>query len=215
LGWQQTPPAHTPSQQSQALVQNAPSGRQQRPGSLPSRQAAVSEQIAPSESQQTSVAGSQTACTDRQGSTHRPFSHRPFPPHVVPFEASGLEQRPVSGSQTPATWQASEAVQTTACPSTHDPLRQVPTPAQKSPFARQSSLSFRGFGAHLPLGWQTPRLHGSSSSPQVTPAPGVQTPFWQLSPSVQLSLSALQPVPSGLGRGAVHFPVSGLHSPAS
>jgi hypothetical protein len=34
--------------------------------------------------------------------------------HAVPFGALGLEHRPVSGSQTPATWQESSAVQTTS-----------------------------------------------------------------------------------------------------
>jgi hypothetical protein len=53
---------------------------------------------------------------------------------------------------------------------------------------------------HLPSEvWQTPVLHASSSPWQLTPAPAVQTPFWQLSPSVQLSLSALQLVPFAFG----------------
>jgi hypothetical protein len=102
FGTQQTPPAQTPPQQSHDCSQKAPSGRQQRP-SPASEQAAVSEQNSPSESQQVSVAGSQTARNGRQGSTHAPPWHWPFLPHAVPFEAVGLEQRPVAGSQTPAT----------------------------------------------------------------------------------------------------------------
>ncbi|MCA9877367.1 MAG: hypothetical protein KC442_06290 [Thermomicrobiales bacterium] len=49
---------------------------------------------------------------------------------------------------------------------------------------------------------QTPSLPGSSWLWQLTPAPAVHTPLWQLSPEVQLSWSALQPVPLALDAAA-------------
>jgi hypothetical protein len=44
---------------------------------------------------------------------------------LVPFGAEGFEQAPVVGSQTPATWQVSLAVQVTGLDPAHAPLWQV------------------------------------------------------------------------------------------
>jgi hypothetical protein len=65
--------------------------------------------------------------------------------HDVPFGLLGLEQRPVAGSQTPASWQSSRAPQTTGFPPTQTPpwqasfrVQALPS-SQANPFGRLAS----------------------------------------------------------------------------
>ena len=74
------------------------------------------------------------------------------------------------------------------------------SPAWQVRFWPQAVPSAFGFLMQWPSeDRHTPVLQSSSWLLQLTPAPGVQTPFWQLSPAVQLSLSALHPVPLAFG----------------
>ena len=54
-----------------------------------------------------------------------PFVQALLSLHVVPFGAFGFEQLPVAGSQVPATWQESDAVQTFAVPPVQTPVWQA------------------------------------------------------------------------------------------
>jgi hypothetical protein len=74
----------------------------------------------------------------------------------------------------------------------------------QQPFAHAESLA---------TGWQEPLLQALQTL-QVVAEPAVHTPFWQLSPGVQASLSALQPTPSGLA-GLEQLPVLDSQVPAS
>ena len=51
-----------------------------------------------------------------------------------------MEQTPVAGSQVPARWQASEGVQITVGPATHDPFWQESLRVQALPSALQDVL---------------------------------------------------------------------------
>jgi hypothetical protein len=66
-----------------------------------------------------------------------PATHSPPVPHGVPSCAGGLEHAPVAGSQTPATWHSSDAVQATAVPGTHSPFWQWSFVVQALPSASQ------------------------------------------------------------------------------
>ena len=73
--------------------------------------------------------------------------------------ATGLEQTPVVGLQVPATWQASDAVQTTAAPGTQVPAWQVSFWVQRLPSLHAAPSAFAGFeqipvvGLHVPASW--------------------------------------------------------------
>src|SRR5207244_765857 len=53
--------------------------------------------------------------------------------HAVPSALAGFEQRPLAGSQTPATWHWFWAVQTTGLPPVQAPAWQVSVRVQASP----------------------------------------------------------------------------------
>ena len=126
---------------------------------------------------------------------------------LVPLAASGLLHAPVVGSQVPATWQASSAVQTTEAPAVQTPvMHDEPHPA---PHDVPSGL----FGLlHTPVdGLQTASWHASAPV-HVLGLPPVQTPVWQVSVCVHMSPSS-QVVPSVL-LGFEHAPVDGSQVPA-
>src|SRR5439155_544869 len=133
--------------------------------------------------------------------------------HGVPSGVTGFEQVAFSGSQTPASWHWSWAVQTTGLTAVHVPPWQVSLCVQASPSLHPVSSALLGFehspvpGLHVPASW-----HWSGAG-QVTELPAVHVPPWQVSLSVQASPS-LHPVPSAL-LGFEHSPVPGLHVPAS
>ena len=126
---------------------------------------------------------------------------------VVPSAAGGLLHWPVVGSQVPATWQASSAVQTTDAPAVQTPaMHDEPHPAPHVvPFGLLGLL-------HTPVdGLQTASWHASPPE-HVLGLPPVQTPVWQVSVCVHMSPSS-QVVLSAL-LGFEHTPVDGSHVPA-
>jgi len=136
-----------------------------------------------------------------------PVVHLLLSSQVVPFAASGLLHAPVFGSQVPATWQASSAVQTTVAPAVQTPVMQdAPHPA---PQAVPSGLF--GLLQAPVVGLQT-ALWQESPPAQVLGLPPLQTPAWQVSVCVHMSPSS-QLVPSVL-LGFEQAPVDGSHVPA-
>jgi hypothetical protein len=126
---------------------------------------------------------------------------------LVPLAASGLVHAPVVGSQTPATWQASSAVQTTVVPAVQTPaMHDDPQPA---PQAVPSGL----FGlVQAPVdGLQTASWQASAPVHATGLAP-VQTPAWQVSVCVH-RLPSLQAVPFA-ATGSEQAPVDGSQVPA-
>ncbi len=83
---------------------------------------------------------------------HVPFWH-------VPLVAMGLEQAPVVGSQVPATWHWSDAVQATGFEPVQAPFWQVSVCVQALPSLQDVPLVAMGFeqapvvGSHVPATW--------------------------------------------------------------
>jgi hypothetical protein len=135
-----------------------------------------------------------------------PVVHLLLSLQLVPSAASGLVHWPVVGSQVPATWQASSAVQTTETPA-------VQTPAmQDAPHPAPQAVPFALFGLlHAPVvGLQTASWQASAPA-QAFGFPPAQTPAWQVSVCVHMSPSS-QPVPSVL-IGFEQAPVDGSQVP--
>src|SRR5205809_6576997 len=75
---------------------------------------------------------------------------------ALPSALSGLEQAPLAGSQTPATWHWSSAVQTTGFAPMQTPAWQVSVWVQASPSAQARPAALAGL-EQVPLaGSQTP-----------------------------------------------------------
>src|SRR5262249_59742698 len=75
---------------------------------------------------------------------------------ALPFVLSGLEQVPLAGSQTPASWHWSSAVQTTGFAPVQTPASQVSLCVQALPSLQAVPLALSGL-EHVPLaGSQTP-----------------------------------------------------------
>jgi hypothetical protein len=127
--------------------------------------------------------------------------------------AAGLVQAPVAGLQTPATWQASEAAQLTGEAPVHTPAWQVSLWVQALPSLHAVPLGAAGV-EHTPVaGLHTPATWQASAAEQVTEAPPVQLPAWQLSPWVQ-ALPSLHEAPLGAA-GLLQAPVAGSQTPAT
>ena len=79
--------------------------------------------------------------------------------HVDPSGAAGFEQTPDAGSQTPASWHASEATHTTGFAPVHTPPSQVSVCVQALPSVHVEPSAFAGFeqipelGLHRPASW--------------------------------------------------------------
>ena len=132
---------------------------------------------------------------------------------AAPFVLAGLEQVPVAGSQVPATWHWSEAVQTTGLLPVQTPLWQVSVCVQALPSLHVVPSVLGGF-EHTPvLVLQVPASWHWSEAVQTTGLLPVQTPLSQVSVCVQASPS-LQLVPLALA-GFEHTPVPVLQVPAS
>src|SRR5438445_12765095 len=63
---------------------------------------------------------------------------------AVPSAFAGFEHVPLAGSQTPATWHWSEAVQTTGLLPVHTPLSQVSVRVQASPSLQAGPSAWGG-----------------------------------------------------------------------
>src|SRR2546425_1076953 len=75
---------------------------------------------------------------------------------ALPLAFAGFEHVPVAGSQVPAVWHWSEAVQATGLLPVHTPLWQVSVCVQALPSSQVLSLAFAGF-EHVPVaGSQVP-----------------------------------------------------------
>ena len=132
---------------------------------------------------------------------------------TVPSGAVGLEHWPLDGSQTPATWQASEAAQVTALLPVQLAATHESVCVQASPSLQVVPSGAAGF-EHAPLdGSQTPATWQASEAAQVTALLPVQPPATHESVCVQASPS-LQGVPSGAVEYE-HSPVLGSQTPAS
>jgi len=78
---------------------------------------------------------------------------------AAPFDLAGLEHAPVLGSQVPAMWHWSEAVQTLGLAPVHTPLWQVSVCVQASPSLQVVPLGAAGVeqvpveGLQVPATW--------------------------------------------------------------
>ena len=78
---------------------------------------------------------------------------------AVPSSAAGLEHAPVAGSQVPASWHWSAAVQMTALPLTQVPACQVSDWVQASPSEQAEPSALAGLeqapvaGSQVPASW--------------------------------------------------------------
>src|SRR5262245_65458625 len=120
---------------------------------------------------------------------------------------------PLAGSQTPASWHWSRAVQTTGFAPTQAPASQVSVWVQASPSLQTVPFGFSGLeqvplaGSHTPAPWHW------SSAEQTTGFAPTQTPASQVSVWVQAAPS-LQAVAFGLA-GSEQVPLAGSQTPAS
>src|SRR5437660_894044 len=77
----------------------------------------------------------------------------------LPSGVTGFEQVALSGSQTPASWHWSWAVQTTGLAPVHVPPWQVSLCVQRSPSLQAAPSALAGFehapvaGSHVPASW--------------------------------------------------------------
>src|SRR5437762_2032451 len=131
---------------------------------------------------------------------------------ALPSAWFGLEHVPLAGSQTPATWHWSSAVQTTGFLPLQAPARQVSVWVQASPSSQAVPFG-RGAGSQLSLAsWHTPVLQASPAAEQSRAVPP-QTPAAQVSFTVQKRPSS-QVVPSAWF-GLEQAPFAGLQTPAT
>src|SRR5438094_157562 len=132
---------------------------------------------------------------------------------ALPSAWFGLEHVPLAGSQTPATWHWSSAVQTTGFLPLQAPARQVSVWVQASPSAQALPSAWSGL-EQVPLaGSPTPAAWHWSRAAQTTGFVPVQVPAWQASVCVQALLS-LQALPFGLS-GFEQVPLAGSQTPAT
>jgi hypothetical protein len=131
---------------------------------------------------------------------------------TVPLTAFGFEHEPVVGSQMPATWHWSEAVQVTRLVPTHAPPKQVSTCVHALPSLQAVPSSAVGF-EHKPLaGSQMPAAWHWSIATQMRGLPPLHVPDIQTSVWVH-ALPSLQAVPSAAA-GLEQTPVVGSQIPA-
>src|SRR5947207_15500138 len=108
---------------------------------------------------------------------------------VVPSTLVGLEQVPLAGSHTPATWHWSRAAQTTGFVPTQAPAWQVSVWVQPLPSLQDAPSALVGLeqvpvaGSQVPASW-----HWSGGAQTTGLAPG-QAPAGQVSVWVQALLS--------------------------
>src|SRR5438876_6979443 len=103
------------------------------------------------------------------------------PPSVqaVPSALVGVEQVPLAGSQTPATWHWSSAVQTTGFAPTHLPAWQESLWVQASPSVQAAPSTLSGLEQAPVAGSQTPATWHWSRAPQTTGFIASHAPAWQ------------------------------------
>src|SRR5438552_2605552 len=132
---------------------------------------------------------------------------------AVPSALLGVEQVPLAGSQEPATWHWSSAVQMTGFVPTQVPAWQVSLWVQASPSVQAVPLDLAGVEKVPLAGSQTPATWHWSRAAQTTGFVPTQVPPWQVSLWVQASPS-VQAMPFGLA-GVEQVPLAGSQTPAS
>jgi hypothetical protein len=131
--------------------------------------------------------------------------------HTAPLTLVGaLMHRPSAGSQLPARWHWSGAVQTTAEPPWQIPFWHESPVVHGLPSSHEVPFAFAWFEQVPVEGLQTPGAWHGSGVGHVTGLLPTQTPPRQASVSVQ-ALPSLQAVPSGLLGRAGHAPVERSH----
>jgi hypothetical protein len=150
---------------------------------------------------------------------HVPLAHAAVSVHDLPsLQAApsfplGLEHTPVDGSQVPARWHASRAVQVTGLDPVHVPLWQESVWVQALPSLQEVPSFAFGF-EHMPVDVsQVPATWHWSRAEQVTGLDPVHVPLWQESVWVQ-ALPSLQAVPL-VALGFEHMPVDVSQVPAT
>src|SRR5947208_4312522 len=132
---------------------------------------------------------------------------------AVPLLAFGLEHCPEVGSQVPASWHWSSALQTTGLEPVQVPFWQVSVWVQALPSLHAVPLLAFGW-EHWPVAVsQVPATWHWSEAVQTTGLEPVQVPFWQVSVWVQ-ALPSLHVVPL-LAFGWEHRPVAVSQVPAA
>src|SRR5438270_111627 len=99
----------------------------------------------------------------------------------LPFAAKGFEQAPVVGSQVPAVWHGSLAVQTIGLEPVHVPFWQVSVCVHLLPSLQGLPFAARGFEQAPVIGSQVPATWHGSLTVQTTEFEPVQVPFWHVS----------------------------------
>src|SRR2546425_1069206 len=116
---------------------------------------------------------------------------------AVPSALCGVEQVPLAGSQTPATWHWSSALQGTGFAPVQVPAWQVSVWVQALPSLQAVPSALAGVEQVPVAGSQKPAAWPWSSALQLPGVAPVQVPAWQVSVWVQ-ALPSVQAVPSAL-----------------
>jgi hypothetical protein len=116
--------------------------------------------------------------------------------HEVPFGALGLLHAPVAGSHVPAMWHWSDAEQVTGLEPVQTPLWQTSVWVHALLSLHATPSASAGLEHWPVVGSQVPAAWHWSAGAQLTFAPAVQTPTWQVSFESHL-LPSEQLVPSG------------------
>jgi hypothetical protein len=132
---------------------------------------------------------------------------------AVPFGLAGFEQVPVEGLQVPASWQVSDATQTTGFAPVQVPAWQVSAWVQALLSEHVVPSGLAGFEQVPLVGLQVPALWHWSDAAQTTGFAPVQMPLWQVSVWVH-ALASLQAEPFVFA-GFEQTPVDGLQVPTS
>jgi hypothetical protein len=150
--------------------------------------------------------------------THTPAWHvsvcvHAFPSlHAVPSVTGGFVHAPVVGSQVPAAWHGSLAVQVTGLLPTHTPAWHVSVRVHPFPSVHAVPFATAGF-VHAPVaGSQVPTAWHGSLAVQVTGVLPVHTPAWHVSVCVH-AFPSVHAVPFA-AVGFEQAPVAGMHVPA-
>jgi hypothetical protein len=133
--------------------------------------------------------------------------------HDVPSGAAGFEHVPATGSQVPAWWQASDAVQTTGAEPTHAPAWQASVWVHAFPSLQAVPFDAAGLEQVPVAESQVPTVWHWSLAAQVTGLPPTHEPLWHVSLSVQ-AFPSLQPAPL-VTAGFEHAPVIESQIPAA
>jgi hypothetical protein len=133
--------------------------------------------------------------------------------HELPSGFAGFEQTPVDASQVPATWQASEATQTTGLSPVQAPAWHVSVCVQALPSLQALPLGLAGLEQTPVAVSQVPASWHWSDAVHTTGLPPVHAPAWHVSVCVQ-AFESLHVAPFALA-GFEQRPVLGLQVPAS